>query len=205
MSANPPLIAMDLEGVLVPEIWIGVAERTGIPDLRRTTRDEPDYDKLMRYRMEILDRHGITIGTIQEVIAGLSPLPGAKAYLDWVRARAQLIILSDTFSQFAGPLMKQLGWPTIFCHRLEVDAQGRISGYTLRMKDQKRHSVEAFRSINYRVMAIGDSYNDTSMLGAAHQGVLFRPSANVIKEFPQFPVVTDHQQLQERVAAFIDG
>lgn len=204
MVSKPPIIAMDLEGVLVPEIWIGVAERTGIPELRRTTRDEPDYDRLMRYRMEILDRHAIRMDTIQEVIAGLGPLPGARAYLDWVREHAQPIILSDTFSEFAQPLMRQLGWPTIFCHTLDIDAHGRITGYRLRMKDQKRASVEALRSIAFRVCAVGDSYNDTSMLGAADLGILFRPSASVKREFPQYQVVNDYAELQKIIRGFID-
>jgi phosphoserine/homoserine phosphotransferase len=203
MSHVPTIVAMDLEGVLVPEIWIGVAERTGIPELRRTTRDEPDYDKLMHYRMDILDRHGIRIDTIQEVIAGLDPLPGAKEYLDWVRTQAQLIILSDTFAQFAQPLMKKLGWPTIFCHTLNIDAAGRIAGYQLRMPDQKRAAIEAFRSIKFRTLAIGDSYNDTSMLGAADKGVLFHPSETVKRDFPQFTVVENHGDLKTQVEAFL--
>lgn len=205
MSASPAIIAMDLEGVLVPEIWIGVAERTGIPELRRTTRDEPDYDKLMRYRLEILDRKGIRIDTIQEVIAGLEPLPGAREYLDWVRTRTQAIILSDTYYQFAAPLMAKLGQPALFCHTLDIAPDGRIAGYRLRMPDQKRASTEAFRRLNFRVLAVGDSYNDTSMLLAADRGILFRPSATVVRDFPQFQVVETHADLRTRVETFLAG
>jgi phosphoserine/homoserine phosphotransferase len=205
MPVHPALLAMDLEGVLVPEIWIGVAERTGIPELRRTTRDEPDYEKLMRYRRDILDAKGIRIDTIQSVIASMGPLPGAREFLDWARERMQVIILSDTFAQFAQPLMRQLGWPTIFCHSLDIEASGRIAGWHLRMPDQKRASVQAFRQIAFRTIAVGDSYNDTTMLSAADRGVLFRPSANVVRDFPQFPVVTDHGQLRTQVEAFLDG
>jgi phosphoserine/homoserine phosphotransferase len=203
MPISPTILAMDLEGVLVPEIWIGVAEKTGIPELRRTTRDEPDYDKLMRGRLAILDREGIRIDTIHQVIGSLDPLPGAAEFLGWARERTQVIILSDTFAQFAHPLMRKLGWPTLFCHTLEIEASGRIAGYRLRMNDQKRHSVAAFKSLNFRVCAVGDSYNDTSMLGEANQGILFKPSANVIKDFPQFPVVTDHTALRTRVESFL--
>jgi phosphoserine/homoserine phosphotransferase len=203
MTSAPAIIAMDLEGVLVPEIWIGVAERTGIPELRRTTRDEPDYAKLMAWRIGILDRHGIRLDTIQSVIAGMGPLPGARDFLDWVRERAQPIILSDTFVQFAQPLMRQLGWPTLFCHSLELEPSGRIAGWRLRLADQKRAGVEALRSLAFRVLAVGDSYNDTSMLGAADRGVLFRPSATVVRDFPQFPVVQDYGGLRRQVEAFL--
>lgn len=203
MSNGPTILAMDLEGVLVPEIWIGVAEKTGIAELRRTTRDEPDYDKLMRGRLAILDREGIRIDTIHQVIGQLEPLPGAAEFLAWARERTQVIILSDTFAQFAHPLMRKLAWPTLFCHSLEIEPSGRISGYRLRMPDQKRHSTAAFKALNFRVCAVGDSYNDTSMLGEANQGILFRPSANVVRDFPQFPVVTDHAALRQRVEAFL--
>lgn len=205
MSESPAIIAMDLEGVLVPEIWIGVAERTGIPELRRTTRDEPDYDQLMRYRLDILDRRGIRINTIQEVIAGLEPLPGAREYLDWARSRTQVVILSDTYYQFAAPLMAKLGHPALFCHTLDIADDGRIAGYRLRMKDQKRASTLAFRQLNFRVLAVGDSYNDTSMLLAAERGILFRPSATVVRDFPQFPVVEDHARLRQHVEDFLAG
>ncbi len=185
------IVTLDMEGVLTPEIWIAVAEKTGIPELRRTTRDEPDYDKLMHYRMEILDRHGITLSHIQEVIGTLRPLPGALEFLDTLRAEVQLIILSDTFEQFAQPLLKQLGWPTLFCHRLVVE-NDRIVGYKLRMPDQKRESVKALKALNYRVIAGGDSFNDTSMLCEADHGFLFHAPENVIRQFPQLPAVHDY-------------
>ena len=203
--AQSVIVAMDLEGVLVPEIWINVAERTGIEALRRTTRDEPCYDTLMRYRLDILDKEGIDISTIQEVIAGLDPLPGAVEYVEWVREQTQLIILSDTFYQFAGPLMAKLGFPTLFCHSLEINDQGRITGYKLRMPDQKRASVEAFRSLNFRVIAFGDSYNDTTMLTAADKGVLFRPSEATAKDFPHFDVIQSHGEIRSEVEAFLQG
>jgi phosphoserine/homoserine phosphotransferase len=205
MSTAPSLICLDLEGVLVPEIWIAVAERTGIPELRRTTRDEPDYNKLMRYRLDILDRTGIRIADIQAVIGGLDPLPGAKEFLDWARERTQVIILSDTFAQFATPLMRKLGWPTLFCHTLEIADDGRITGWRLRAEDQKRKGISAFRLLNFRTCAVGDSYNDTTMLGAADQGILYRPSANVVRDFPQFPVVQDHTALRGLVERFLAG
>ncbi len=190
------LACLDLEGVLVPEIWIAVSERTGIDALRRTTRDEPDYDKLMRGRLEILEANGLGLPDIQRVIGELEPLPGAREFLDWLRGRFQVVILSDTFYGFAEPLMRMLGHPTLFCHDLEVDAGGRIRDYRLRMPDQKRASVQAFRSLNFRVIAAGDSYNDTTMLGAADRGILFRPPGNVIAEFPQFPVTTSYGELR---------
>ena len=190
------IACLDLEGVLVPEIWINVAERTGIPELRRTTRDEPDYDKLMRARLEILDRHGLTLRDIEQVIDAMGPLPGAREFIAWLRARAQVIILSDTFYQFAAPLMRQLDHPCLFCHTLEVDAAQRITGYRLRIDDGKRRAVEALRGLNFRVVATGDSYNDTTMLGAAHAGILYRPPQNVIDEFPQFPVATTYDELR---------
>jgi len=194
------IACLDLEGVLVPEIWINVAERTGIPALRRTTRDEPDYDALMRSRLEILDAHGLRLADIQDVIGGMRPLDGALALLAWLRERTQVVILSDTFSQFAAPLMRQLGWPTLFCHALSVDGAGRISGYQLRIDDGKRRAVAAFRALNFRVVAAGDSYNDTTMLGAADAGILFRPPQNVIDDFPQFPVTQTYDELR---AAFV--
>ncbi len=196
------LACLDLEGVLVPEIWINVAERTGIPALRRTTRDEPDYDKLMRGRLAILDEHELTLRDIQAVIDTMAPLEGAEAFLAWLRERTQVIILSDTFGQFALPIMRKLGFPTLFCHSLDVAPSGRITGYTLRIDDGKRRAVEALRSLNFRVVAAGDSYNDTSMLAAADAGILFRPPANVIADFPQFPVTHSYAELQ---AAFMRG
>jgi phosphoserine/homoserine phosphotransferase len=196
------IACLDLEGVLVPEIWINVAERTGIGALRRTTRDEPDYDKLMRGRLAILDEHRLGLGDIQAVIAGMAPLDGALEFLEWLRRRTQVVILSDTFEQFAQPLMQKLGWPTLFCHRLEVEPGGRVSGYRLRIADGKRRAVEAFRALNFRTVAAGDSYNDTTMLGAADAGILFRPPENVIHDFPQFPVTRTYDELR---AAFVAG
>lgn len=195
------IATLDLEGVLVPEIWIAVAERTGIEALRRTTRDEPDYDKLMRARLEILDDHGLRLHDITDVIGGLRPEPGARDFLDELRSRMQVIILSDTFEQFAQPLMRQLGWPTLLCHRLAVDGDDRIVDYRLRQPDQKRHAVEALRSLNYQVISAGDSYNDTSMLAAADQGILFRAPANVVAEFPQFPSLSEYDELLERFSS----
>jgi len=188
------IVTLDVEGVLVPEIWIAVAERTGIDGLRRTTRDEPDYDMLMRYRLDLLDEHGLTMSLIEDVIAGLEPLDGARAFLDELRAETQVILLSDTFEQFARPLMRHLGWPTVLCHRLVV-ADDRIVDYELRQPNQKQHAVEALRALNYRVVAAGDSYNDTTMLGAADAGYLFHAPANVIAEFPQFPALDTYDDL----------
>ena len=193
---------LDLEGVLIPEIWINVAERTGIEALRLTTRDEPDYDVLMGKRLAILQEQGLGIADIQAVIASLEPLQGARDFLDWLRERFQVVILSDTFYQFADPFMRTLGRPTLFCHDLEIDAAGRVQGYRLRMADQKRHAVEAFRSLSFQSIAAGDSYNDTSMLSAADAGILFCPPDNVIREFPQFPVTHDYEELRE---AFLAG
>ena len=184
-----------MEGVLTPEIWIAVAEKTGIPELRRTTRDEPDYDKLMNYRIAILDRHGIKLADIQNVIATLQPLPGAKAFLDELRSLVQVIILSDTFEQFAQPLIQKLDRPTLFCHRLIVDGSNRITGYRLRQPNQKQKSVAALKSLNYQVIAAGDSYNDTAMLGEASVGFLIHSPENVKKEFPQFKAVESHADL----------
>lgn len=194
------IVTLDLEGVLVPEIWVAVAERTGIEELHRTTRDEPDYDVLMRYRLDILEANGLTMSLIADVIAGLSPLEGAREFLDALRARTQVVILSDTFEQFGAPLMRQLGMPTLLCHRLLV-ADDRITGYRLRMADQKRHAVEAFRSLNYRVVASGDSYNDAAMLTAADAGFWFRAPVAIAEQFPQFPATEDYPTL----LAAIDG
>lgn len=188
------IVTLDLEGVLVPEIWIAVAERTGIEALTRTTRDEPDYDLLMRGRLELLARHGLTMTTIAEVIDGLGPLPGARAFLGRLRELTQVVILSDTFEQFAAPLMRHLDQPTILCHRLVV-ADDRITDYRLRMPDQKRHAVAAFRSLNYRVLAAGDSYNDLSMLAEADAGILFRAPPNVRTAHPEHPAVDDYDDL----------
>ncbi len=196
------IVTLDMEGVLTPEIWIAVAERTGIPELRRTTRDEPDYDKLMRYRIDILDRHGIKLSRIQEVIGSLSLLPGALEFLDTLRSEVQVIILSDTFEQFAQPFLRQLGWPVLLCHRLVVE-NGRITGYELRMADQKRAAVRALQSIHYRVIAAGDSFNDTSMLGQADHGILFKAPENVVRQFPQFPAVDTHPELLKLIQTLL--
>jgi len=183
-----------MEGVLTPEIWIAVAEKTKIPDLRRTTRDEPDYDKLMRYRIGILDRHGIKLSDIQSVIGTLSLLAGAKQFLDELRTLTQVIILSDTFEQFAQPLIRQLNWPTLLCHALVVE-NDRIAGYKLRIADQKRKAVAAFKSLNYHVVSAGDSYNDTGMLSEANVGFLIHAPEKVKQEFPQFKAVESHGEL----------
>lgn len=188
------LVTLDLEGVLVPEIWIAVAERTGIDELRRTTRDEPDYDVLMRGRLELLDRHGLSMSLVGDVIAGLEPLDGARDFLDRLRNEFQVVLLSDTFEQFAAPLMTKLGMPTILCHRLEV-RDDRIVDYAVRMPDPKRAAVRAFRSLRYRVLAAGDSYNDTTMLAEADAGFLFHAPDNVRAEFPQFPAVDTYDDL----------
>jgi len=196
------LACLDLEGVLVPEIWIAFAERTGIDELRATTRDIPDYNVLMKQRLALLDKHKLTIDDIQAVIAELVPLPGAIDFLDWLRERFQVIILSDTFYQFSKPLMRQLGWPTLFCHRLITDEAGRVVDYRLRQKDPKRASVMALHSLNYRVIAAGDSYNDTSMLGEADVGILIHAPQNVIDEFPQFQSVATLDALR---LAFVEA
>jgi phosphoserine/homoserine phosphotransferase len=188
------LVTLDLEGVLVPEIWIAVAEQTGIAELRRTTRDEPDFDKLMRGRLAILDQHGLKLSDIQQVIGSLRPLDGAREFLDELRAQVQVIILSDTFEQFAAPLMRQLGWPTLLCHRLVVE-NDRIVDYALRLPEQKQKAVVALKSLNYRVIAAGDSFNDTAMLGEAHAGFLFHAPENVRKQFPQFKAVESYADL----------
>ena len=193
------IACLDLEGVLIPEIWIEFAKQASIPELARTTRDEPDYDKLMRGRIALLERHRLGLTDIQEVIARMRPLEGAKEFLDALRARMQVVILSDTFFQFAAPLMKLLRMPTLFCHELVVDDAGKVRDYRLRMRDHKRAAVEAFRALNFRTIAAGDSYNDTAMLGAAHAGILFRPPANVIAEFPQYPVTRNYQDLMREI------
>lgn len=204
MSRKPQtIVTLDLEGVLVPEIWIAVAETTGIDALRRTTRDEPDYDVLMRYRLDLLAEHGLTMSKIAEVIGTLSPLRGAKAFLDALRARTQVVILSDTFEEFARPLMAQLGWPTVLCHRLLV-VDDRIEGYELRIPDPKRTAVKAFQSLNYQVIAAGDSYNDTTMLLSADAGYLFHSPPNVQAEFPQLPALDDFDDLLGAITSHLD-
>lgn len=193
------IVCLDVEGVLVPEVWINVAERTRIDALRLTTRDVPDYDALMRGRLRILDEHGLGLPRIQEVIGGMEPLPGAVAFLDALRERYQVVLVSDTFYEFAAPLMRKLGRPTLFCHRLEVAPDGRITGYRLRQPDPKRRTVEALRGLAFKVIAAGDSYNDTSMLAAASAGILFRAPDNVVREFPRFPHVREYDELTREI------
>jgi|TARA_B100001029_G_scaffold173251_1_gene171940 phosphoserine/homoserine phosphotransferase len=199
------IVTLDLEGVLVPEIWIAFAEKTGIEQLKLTTRDIPDYDELMTGRLAILNEHGLKLADIQEVIGTLAPLEGAKAFLDELRSITQVVILSDTFLEFAKPLMEQLAWPTIFCHDLEIDAEGRVANYRLRQPDQKRKAVAAFRSLNYRVIAAGDSYNDTTMLGEADTGFLFRSPDNVKAEFPQFRSAEEYDELMGLIRGELTG
>lgn len=203
MPHKPALIASDLEGVFVPEIWIAVAERTGIERLQLTTRDISDYTVLMQGRMEILRQHGLTLRDIQDVIATIAPLPGARAFLDELRSHSQLIILSDTFYEFAMPLMAQLGQPTLFCHSLHSDEHGMISGYTLRQPDSKTEAVRAFKQLGFRVLAMGDSYNDTGMLTEADAGILFHPPANIVAEFPQFAVIEDYATMRAAIESFL--
>lgn len=190
------IACLDLEGVLVPEIWIAFAEKTGIDALKATTRDIPDYDVLMKQRLRILDEHGLGLNEIQEVIATLEPLPGAIEFTHWLRERFQLIILSDTFYEFSQPLMRQLGFPTLLCHKLEVDASGRVVNYHLRQANPKRQAIVALKSLYYRVIACGDSYNDTTMLAEADAGILFHAPENVIREFPQYPAVHTYEDLK---------
>ncbi len=193
------IVCLDLEGVLIPEIWIEFAERAGIDELRRTTRDEPDYDVLMKYRLDILARNGLGLPAIQQVIDSMGPMEGARAFLDALRVEYQVIILSDTFYEFAHPLMRQLGWPTLFCHSLEADETGRLVNYHLRMPDQKREAVRRFKELNFKVVAAGDSYNDIAMLGEAHGGILFQPPERVVREFPRYPVVRDYDGLRAEI------
>ena len=193
------ILCLDLEGVLVPEIWIEFSQRSGIPELARTTRDEPDYDKLMRGRLEILEHHRLGMPDIQQVIAGMTPLSGAKEFLDAMRARFQVVILSDTFCQFAQPLMRQLDWPTLFCHELEIATSGAVRGYRLRMQNHKREAVRAFKQLNFTTVAAGDSYNDVAMLAEADAGIFVHPPANVAAEFPQFPVTRSYAELEAAI------
>ena len=198
------IACLDLEGVLVPEVWIAFSELTGIEELRATTRDIPDYDVLMKQRLSLLDQHGLRLPDIQGVIAKLEPLPGAIEFLDWLRERFQVIILSDTFYEFSEPLMRQLNWPTLFCHRLITDEQGKVTEYKLRQPDPKRASVKALHSLNYRVIAAGDSYNDTTMLSEAEVGILIHAPQNVIDEFPQFQAVNNYAELKSAFIAASD-
>jgi phosphoserine/homoserine phosphotransferase len=191
------IVCSDLEGVFVPEIWINVAEKTGIKELRLTTRDISDYDVLMKRRLAILEENGLKIGDITAVIATMDPLEGAVEFLDWVRSRTQIIVVSDTFDQFAGPLMKKLGWPTLFCHTLSIEPDGFISGYVLRQKDSKREAVISLKNLNYKTMAVGDSYNDITMLKEADNGILFNPPDTVKNEYPEFPVSFSYESLKD--------
>lgn len=202
-AVKQSIVTLDMEGVLTPEIWIAVAEKTGIAELRRTTRDEPDYDKLMQGRLAILDRHGLKLSDIQQVIGTLTPLPGAREFLDELRSLLQVVILSDTFEQFASPFLRQLGWPTLLCHRLVVE-NDRITGYQLRIREQKQQAVAAFKHLNYNVIAGGDSFNDTAMLSEANVGFLFRAPDNVKRQFPQFQAVETYADFLRliRQAAF---
>ena len=193
------MICLDLEGVLVPEIWIAFAQRTGIAQFSRTTRDEPDYDKLMQYRLALLRQHGLKLVDIQTVIAAMAPMAGAREFLDDLRARYQVVILSDTFYEFADPLMRQLGRPTLLCHRLLVDADGFVADYRLRQPNQKFHAVNALKSLNYQVIAAGDSYNDTGMLGAADAGFFIHPPPGIVAQFPQFPVNHSYAELKASI------
>ena len=199
------IVCLDLEGVLVPEIWIAFSEKTGIPQLRITTREEPDYDKLMKYRMGILREHGLRLSDIQDVIATIRPLEGAREFLDKVRALTQVVILSDTFSEFASPLMKQLGWPTIFCNSLEVDQDNMISGIKMRLIDGKRKAIDALRELNFRTFAAGDSYNDLTMIRKADCGCLFRAPENILKEEPDLKLCTTYEEFYREIEAFVKG
>lgn len=197
------LVCLDLEGVLVPEIWIAFSEAAGIPELRRTTRDEPDYDKLMRFRLELLERHGLKLPDIQRVIGGMEPLPGAAAFAEKIRERTQLVILSDTFEEFAKPLMQKLRWPTLLCNSLVTGADGTITGYTLRQKNGKREAVRAFASLNMEVFAAGDSFNDLAMIREAKAGCLFRAPEGIRRDHPDIPCVDTYDALLERIGAFL--
>ncbi|MGH1543752.1 MAG: bifunctional phosphoserine phosphatase/homoserine phosphotransferase ThrH [Arenicella sp.] len=197
------IICLDLEGVLIPEIWINTAEKAGIEELKATTRDIPDYDELMRFRLDLVAKHDLRIQDIQAVIDTLTPLEGAKAFMDQLRADYQVIILSDTFQQFAVPMMRQLDWPAIFCHELIIDDEGRINDYKLRQQDQKRKAVKAFHDLNFKIVAAGDSYNDTTMLSEAEAGILFCPPQNVIDEFPQYPVAKTYAELRSEIDSAI--
>ena len=195
--SKPIVTCLDMEGVLFPEIWLGLADKVGLDELRLTTRDIADYDVLMKKRLGILQAHNITIHDIQEVIQTIEPLPGVPAFMDWLREQCQVIILSDTFYEFAGPLVKQLGYPTIFCHSLEIDSKGYLTNYCLRLPDQKRHAVHALKNLGFRVLAGGDSYNDVSMLLEADAGFFFCPPDSIIQDYPQFPVARTYAEFKE--------
>ncbi len=202
MEKRPLIVAMDLEGVLVPEVWISVAEKTGIEGLRLTTRDISDYSVLMAHRIKLLAENNLKLKDIQDVIATMDPMPGAVEYMAWLRERYQAVILSDTFYEFAAPLMKKLSYPTLFCNSIDQDTNGMVCGYRMRLNDGKRHAVLAFKQLNFRVFAMGDSYNDTAMILEADCGALFRPSEKVVKDFPQLPVLTEYSEVMEKIEAF---
>lgn len=193
------IVCLDLEGVLVPEIWIAFAEASGIPELKRTTRDEPDYDKLMTWRLGVLKEHGLGLKEIQETIAKIDPLPGAKKFLDELRSITQVIIISDTFTQFAGPLMEKLGWPTIFCNSLEVADDGEITGFKMRIEDSKYTTVKALQSIGYQTIASGDSHNDLGMIKASKAGFLFRSTEQIKKDYPEYPAYETYDELMDAI------
>ena len=199
------IVCLDLEGVLVPEIWIAFSKESGIPELKRTTRDEPDYDKLMRWRLGILKEHGLGLKEIQDTIAKIDPLPGAKEFLDKLRARTQVLILSDTFTQFASPLMKKLGWPTIFCNTLEVAESGEITGFRMRIKDSKLTTVKALQSIGYETIAAGDSYNDLAMIQAGKAGFLFRSTEKIKADYPELPAFEEYDELYKAIEQSLEG
>jgi len=197
------IICSDLEGVFVPEIWINVAKKTGIEGLKLTTRDISDYDKLMSHRLEILDKEGLSLKDIEEVISSIDPLPGAKETIDWIREQTQLIILSDTFEEFAKPLMKKLGWPVLLCHSLEIDENKKIKNYHLRLNDAKTKAVNAFKKLNYEVFSFGDSYNDTGMIKASDASCFFCPPAKVTDDFPEIPVALNYNDLKKYISDFL--
>ena len=199
------VVCTDLEGIFTPEIWINVAERTGIDELRLTTRDISDYNILMQKRLGILNANNLKLKDITDVIAGMSPLDGALEFLNWLRAKSQVVVVSDTYEEFAKPLMEKLGWPTLFCHNLTISPDGMIADYNLRQEDSKYHTVLALKGLNYEVLAIGDSYNDITMLKAADAGFLFRPPDNVIEEFPQFPVSLNYEELKSKLSPILNG
>ena len=204
VAAKPLLVASGLEGVFLPEIWIAVAERTNLPDLRLTTRDVPDYDQLMRYRMNILEREGLTLSDIQRVIATMEPLPGAVEFLDWLRGQAQVVIITDSFYEFVTPFLARLHYPTLFAHQLSVDERGMLTDYRLRTEDGKRQAAIGFRGLGFYTVGVGDSYNDIRMLAAADKGILFRPPSNVADEYPEFPVATDYAQLRTVLECIVE-
>ena len=197
------IVCFDLEGVFTPEVWIAVSKATGIDDLKLTTRDISDYDVLMKNRIEILKKNGITLKDIQEIISNMELLPGAREFLDWIRSLAQIVIVTDSFIEFVMPFMKKLGYPICFCHNLETDKEGIINNYQIRIREMKKQTVLALKRLNYEIIAVGDSYNDIPMLSEAKYGILFRPPKNVIDEFPQFPVVDEYSELKDLISNYL--